>query len=157
MTLPRMRSLLLGLVMAIAAVIGSALPAQALSGTQYNNTDPIATGCTSAGYRIANRPILDSNSRTVSYMEVYFSTRCGTNWIRVTGNPYGGAQYKLIQSATGNDMTIDPQPWGTWYTGSSYGRQIYAPGCIDVRVELYPQYGVVGGTAFSASASAHLC
>lgn len=119
----------------IAAVAPSA---SALTANQYDHTDPTARigpggrACNSQGYQINKTTYIGYSG---AQLQVFYSTLCGTNWIRVTGNPYGGAAVKYLNSSPDgpgfNDRTID------YGSGSSYGLQMYAPGCIFVSVGLY--------------------
>ncbi|UGT61794.1 hypothetical protein [Nocardia asteroides] len=74
----------------------------------------------------------------VAYVDLYYSNSCQTNWIRVRENPAGGDARKTIWADGQPGPPIDDVDPGT---GSSYSRQVYAPGatCIHFQVHLnYP-------------------
>lgn len=113
---------------ATAAVLAGlgATPAHAQGGgpNYYDGKDPAATGCNRNASLIATRPVRDrANGAEVATLQVFYSWSCGTNWIRVTGNPYGGYTVKWIQSHAGGYDT----EWD-WGDIASYGMMVYAPG-----------------------------
>ncbi|MFB8275197.1 DUF2690 domain-containing protein [Nocardia colli] len=112
-------------------------PGAASAGPQHHGTDPAATGCNQNAYLAATRAIQTESGQVVSYVDVYYSNSCATNWIRVRSNPAGGATVKDIW-ADGRPGLPTEVDYGS---GSSYSMQVYAPGstCIHFQVHLkYP-------------------
>lgn len=112
------------------SVVGMA-PANA--GPQHHGSDPAATGCNKNASLIATRGVETEFGQVVATVQVYYSHSCQTNWIRVTGNPGGGAAIKSI--GTNGSWLPNEIDYGT---GSSYSMQVYAPGstCVNFQVEL---------------------
>jgi len=116
-------------------------PAHALaatcSGNGCNGTDPASTGCNQNAYLAKRLPILDMQYGLAiwqTYADVYYSNTCGTNWVRVTQNPYGGGTYKYIESLNPNGSTKYLETETDYGYGSSYSMQVYAPGSTKIRV-----------------------
>jgi hypothetical protein len=125
-------------IAATTALIG-ALAGPANAGASDNGTDPSTAPhyCNTNAGLIATRPIETELGQVVSYVDVYYSYSCQTNWIRVRNNPAGGAAIKVI----GSDAAPWPPAEIDYGPGSSYSMQVYAPGstCIHFSVHLnYP-------------------
>ena len=63
----------------------------ALSGYGYDNTDPIATGCSADATTMKTKNILDKWGSVVGRIELRYSINCHTAWGRVT-NYYNHVQ-----------------------------------------------------------------
>jgi hypothetical protein len=109
------------------------------SGAGCNGRNPVTTGCNQNAYLAAHYPfyeqpwniIFSPYSSSSPYMNVYYSRSCGTNWIQITSNPYGGLTYKEIQVATPGGYRQVESDWGY---GSSYGMMVYAPGSTAIHI-----------------------
>lgn len=107
---------------AILLALTMATPAQALSGSGYNNTLPYQQGCGQGAYVITSKAILGG---TVSMV---YSPKCQTNWLEWYG-PKRFTSKKMVQPTT----TANENDTATW----SYSRQVYAPGTTVARGEIY--------------------
>ncbi|WP_146082653.1 DUF2690 domain-containing protein [Rathayibacter sp. AY2B3] len=119
------RRTIMGVIAALFAVLLAltmATPAQALSGSGYNNTLPYQQGCGRGAYAISSKAILGG---TVSMV---YSPTCQTNWLEWYGpSRYTSKKmYQPVQTAAENDTA-------SW----SYSRQVYAPGATVARGEIY--------------------
>ena len=117
----------------VAGVIASSGASIANAGPQHHGTDPAATGCNQNAAQISSRGVETPYGQVVATVQVFYSYSCQTNWIRVTGNPAGGATLKAIRTQGGAELVeVD------WGTASSYSMQVYAPGstCIEYQVAL---------------------
>lgn len=99
-----------------------------------DGTDPVVTGCNSTRYAQSGDP---------SYLTIYWSTHCSTNWAVVSAPSGYLAKVTLVRSPTGSWSNIDrsliycapsrvPCPVGTrqifgGYTASWYTDMLYAP------------------------------
>ncbi|GAA5115402.1 hypothetical protein GCM10023339_22460 [Alloalcanivorax gelatiniphagus] len=125
-------SILLAVVLSLTAWV----PAHA--GPEHDHTDPGATGCNRNAYQITRNIQLKriDNERPINaYMQIFYSRSCGTNWIRLTRNPYGTVAEKLLITDIEGAWRTDEE-YDTGY-GSSYGMQLYAPGCIIAQITIY--------------------
>ena len=109
-------------LVAAASSVATVMPAEALTGSQYNNTLPYPTGCGQGAYVITSRAILGGTASMV------YSPRCGTNWIEWWG-PYRTTVKTMYQPAKTSTET-DTASW-------SYSRQVYAPGTAVARGEIW--------------------
>lgn len=96
--------------------LATAAPAQALSGSGYNNTDPYATGCGGGAYVVSSKNLGGWGTGSMVY-----SPKCGTNWVEWYAPGTNYYIWKWMQAPVGTTVEYD---WGSW----SYGRQVYAPG-----------------------------
>lgn len=90
---------------ATGAILVGTAAGPVFAGPQHNNTDPARTGCNSNARLIATRPIETEFGQVVSYVDVYYSLSCTTNWIRVRNNPAGGLAVKYLWASNGNTTT----------------------------------------------------
>jgi hypothetical protein len=111
-----------------------AVPEAALAGSEHHGTDPSATGCNQNAFLVTTRGIETELGQVVSYVDVYYSRSCTTNWIRVRGNPAGGNTEKDLRADGRPALPRETDPG----TGASYTMQVYAPGstCIHFQVRL---------------------
>lgn len=119
------RRTITGAVAALFAVLLAltvATPAQALSGSGYNNTLPYQVGCGNGAYVITSKAILGGTASMV------YSPTCQTNWLEWNG-PHRFTSKKMYQPAT----TAAENDTASW----SYSRQVYAPGTTVARGEIY--------------------
>ncbi|MFG1885893.1 DUF2690 domain-containing protein [Micromonospora sp. NPDC049102] len=115
-----------------ALAMSVATPAQAdgASGgsNYYDGKDPAATGCNANAAQIATRPITSRDTgQQVATIQIFYSWSCHSNWIRVTGNPYGGNTTKNISSSLGGWNSEADLGYG-----SSYSMMVYAPGTTQI-------------------------
>lgn len=125
----------------------SAAPAPAASGSVYDGKDPSYNSCVGGSYAIYAKDLYKSNSY-MGTVQVMYSPRCGTNWVR-TYQPYGGsdggncvASYKRIERPkqgnltkfveTENDLDCKGGPAIGW----TYSMMVYAPGNTSVKVNV---------------------
>jgi hypothetical protein len=128
-------ALMAALALAMCAVTSAQAEGASGGSNYYDGKDPAATGCNVNASQIATRPIRDvNNGQQVASIQIFYSWSCATNWIRVTGNPYGGNATKFIESSLGGWNS----EWDPGY-GSSYSMMVYAPGMtqIDGYVDLF--------------------
>lgn len=136
---------------AAVAIIAAAAPALAANGqyddsngggsNYYDNKDPASTGCNQNASLIGTRPVTDlANGSTVATIQIYYSRSCQTNWIRVTGNPYGGPTAKNVFSSLGGwNSEVDDHG-----NASSYSMMVYAPGTTSIDGDVYLDAPVQG-------------
>ena len=97
------------LVISLVAPLLGASPTSALGcwGDGCNGKDPAATGCNGNAYLAKRIQVVDNYGIALwqVYADVYYSNSCGTNWLRVTNNPWGGQTYKEIASLNSNNTT----------------------------------------------------
>ncbi|WP_409201793.1 DUF2690 domain-containing protein [Microbacterium testaceum] len=123
--------------LALAGALVFAEVTAAHAGPQHHGTDPSSTGCNANASLISTRSLETQTGVSGQRVEVYYSHSCQTNWIRVTGNPAGGATVKNIRTQNGVALPTEVD----YGTGSSYSMQVYAPGstCIEYQAALkYP-------------------
>lgn len=122
------------LIIAVGLGIAPALTvstAQAATGFGLDGSDPAATGCATGSYPIGGRDLHAGNGQLVAHLEVRYSPKCGTNWVRMYNYTSVGASLKSIQRKS------SPSYWETEYdpvSGWSYSMQVYAPGSTCVFV-----------------------
>ena len=99
------------------------------SGSGCNGKDPIYTGCNQNSYLAKRYIIPDQNGLAMwqTFADIYYSRSCGTNWVRVTQNPFGGITYKAIWTSSYFEEEVD------YGYGSSYSMQVYAPGSTQIK------------------------
>ncbi len=127
----------LAATLALTASITTAAQADSHSGgsNYFDGRSPIAAPeyCNRNAKLIATRPVTERDTgRQVATLEIYYSYTCQSNWIRVTGNPYGGGANKYITSDLGGwNSEADPG------YGSSYSMLVYAPGTTRISGWVY--------------------
>lgn len=128
-------------VTAMALTTAAMQPADAAAtGYRLDRTDPAQTGCATGAYSFGGRNLYSSNGTRVAYMEVRYSPKCLTNWVRVYNYTYIGDTLKSIQRKQ------KPSVWVTTPDtthGWTYSMQVYAPGstCVYVGVALLGKPG----------------
>ncbi|MEV6521649.1 hypothetical protein AB0M43_06920 [Longispora sp. NPDC051575] len=119
-----------------AVVLLSPMPAHA-SAADYGTNPYLAPNyCSQNSSWIARRSVETELGQIVAWANVYFSSRCQTNWVTVDGNPTGGDSYKVIW--TDGNRSLEATDRTTLWT---YTMQVYAPGstCVNFHVRLrYP-------------------
>ena len=147
----RVKSFLISTALLIGAVtpILGASPALAAncSGDGCNGKNPVTSGCNANGYLAKRIAFTDMNGIAMwdkVYADVYYSNICGTNWVRVTNNPWGGRAFKSIVSLNANGTPRYTETEDDYTYGSSFSMMVYAPGntAVDVWAKLYNQAGV---------------
>ncbi|ACU38404.1 DUF2690 domain-containing protein [Actinosynnema mirum] len=118
-----------------ALAVATATAQPALAGPEHHGIFPNASPsyCNRNAALVATRGIETEYGRVVSYVDVYYSYSCQTNWITVRGNPAGGATLKWISSdaVAGQIREDDLDP------GPTYTPQVYAPGSTCVRFQVW--------------------
>ena len=135
---------------AAATTIAVASPAAA---SPLDGTNPY-NGCSAGASVVATRQFRTNTGTWLNaYMKVYYSPRCGTNWIWVTNTPNGDWTNKQIFSDAGGSRRDADYGYG-----ASYSYQVYAPGsaCVEAQAFFgaYVNYSPTGTYAF---AEAHIC
>ncbi|MEU7481180.1 hypothetical protein AB0A63_34745 [Lentzea sp. NPDC042327] len=121
---------------AAAAVVATGLlTGTAHAGPEHHNTYPdvAPSYCNRNASLIATRGIETERGQVVSYVDVFYSHSCQTNWIRVRGNDAGGATLKTIWSDAVPGELVEPPDYGDQ---PSYTKQVYAPGATCVRFQV---------------------
>jgi hypothetical protein len=125
------------------------------SGNGCNGTNPATTGCSANGYLVRRSNFYYLGTRTAVsgvFLDLYYSRTCGTNWIRVTSNPWGGIANKVIQvSKYGSRPYVE----NDFTYSASYSMQVYAPGTTTVgyHANLYDTAGRLRAGTDDLSAS----
>lgn len=128
------------------------LPAQpaaavSCSGNGCSGKDPISTGCNQNAYLAKRYVVTDKYGLAIwqTFAEVYYSRSCGTNWLRVNQNPFGGNAFKSIWTSSYTENETD------YGYGSSYSMQVYAPGTtsVGIQVLLKDKSGVSQGFVYA--------
>jgi hypothetical protein len=131
------RTIRLTTALLLAGTLGAVGATSASAGPQHHGTDPAASGCNQNAAQISSHGIETPTGQVVATVQVFYSYSCQTNWIRITGNPAGGAAIKNIRTQGGAALASEVD----YGTGSSYSMQVYAPGstCIEYQAILrYP-------------------
>lgn len=131
----RYMALLVIAILVIGVIAPIKAQAVSCSGNGCNGKDPDATGCSQSAVLISRKAFLDPKyGIAVAYqtwLDTYYSRTCGTNWVRVSQNPFGGIAYKFIKvDKKGGYTEIEKD---TTY-GASYSMMVYAPGHTPVTV-----------------------
>jgi len=153
------KRLTLGALAAALFVGASALPASATSGTGFDNTNPAAGPdyCATGSVPIKTVNLYANGvGPLVGYMEVRYSSKCGTNWVRVynINTPDARSQTYIQRPAQGSlpasvPITSDNVFPGGW----AYGYQLYAAGSTCINVQ-----GRLSASAFTADSGViYLC
>jgi hypothetical protein len=123
-----------GALAVAAALVAAPTSAQATSGTGYDGTDPASTGCVNSGQKIFTRDLQDYDGLYAGTFEVWYSSACGTNWVRAYQPYNGGTSYKTItrnaQAGLPSFTETETDPGAGW----SYSMQVYAPGNTSIMV-----------------------
>lgn len=140
-------------VAVIASWLISISPA-ALART-YDGTSPLSTLCGKVAIPKDTFPIVrPGESAAFATARVMHSPRCGTTWLHVVNNLDGTTVNKHIERraaddipfssySTPNDVTADTK--ATPINTDSYTMQLYAPGCVFIRVEIADLSGKMVG------------
>ena len=133
-----------GAAFAVTMVVafGAAPAAQAAP----TSGDPISTGCSNGAYTVKSWGMY--NSRYGQYqgsIELRYSPKCGTNWIRVTSTVRGNMVWGSI-STDGNPFTAKNAGRGAVDVSQQWSPMIYAPGGTCVLVS-----GMITDTATNAT------
>jgi hypothetical protein len=152
----RVKNVASALLATATLVAGTAGTAEA--GPGDNGTDPRSgpNYCANGSQLIATRGIETELGQVVSYVDVYYSPRCLTNWISVRSNPAGGVTAKALGSDTVGWLPTE----NDYGTGASISMQVYAPGssCIHFQVHLsYPNGSHYAETYVAGSNTVTIC
>ncbi len=145
----RLSALIALFLLAVGLSVMPRAQAATCYGTSCNGKNPATTGCTYNSYLARQWPVVyASNGQAVSgvYMQLYYSRSCGTNWVRVNANPFGGYADKRICNAwTGYCPNVE-RDWGNV---ASFSMMVYAPGStpVQLNVQLRDTSGAVRGYA----------
>lgn len=80
------------LAVGLTATLLSAAPASAQI---TDGADPQASGCSADAYNVASWPAYDYDGAYKAKVELRYSPKCGTNWVRVTQQ---NAAYQMVAS-----------------------------------------------------------
>lgn len=95
-----------------------------------DGTDPVASGCAADAVTVAAYPMTSDEGAYITDLQVRYSPKCETNWVRVN-NPYGSGQATVMASIRKNTEQGRFYNYST-ATGDSWTIQLWAPGhtCI---------------------------
>lgn len=119
-------------VVGVGVLAGSTLiGAGSASAAVRTGADPLAAGCSSDAYTAASWSAYDYDGYYQARVELRYSPKCGTNWIRVFQEraAYGmAASIRLDNGAYGDGYGGG---YASWWTG-----MVYAPGstCVNISV-----------------------
>lgn len=153
------KRLTLGVLAAALLVGASALPASATSGTGFDNTNPAAGPdyCATGSVPIKTVNLYANGvGPLVGYMEVRYSSKCGTNWVRVYNIGTSDARSKtyIQRPAQGSLPASVPISSDDSYPGGwAYGYQLYAGGATCI----YVQGGLTTSAWTASSGYLYLC
>lgn len=86
---------------ALAMTLAGPTPAHA--GTEMNGYYPWIKGCDADQAMVESRPVWDKYGRYVGQVELWWSGRCSTNWVRVApNNPNGMGLAAQISNYSGS-------------------------------------------------------
>jgi hypothetical protein len=142
----------LAVVTALALPLGLLLAAPASAGTgPYYNTDAYGTGCAGGGaswYVAATTPITNNAGVRGGYVQLWYSSTCGTNWSRVVAQPPSGVTVDAGSLGTFTDRQAGKDgveeststifPFGD---GSNYSGQVYSPNNVSCAHGYYNSNG----------------
>ena len=118
-----------------AAIFPVSASAVSCIGHSCDGKNPVSTGCNQNAY-LAKRFVIVEKSNGIAlwqtYADVYYSRSCGTNWVRVSGNQYGGNTKKYIESFNSNGSVMYSMNEVDYGYGSSYSMMVYAPGSTKI-------------------------
>ncbi|GAA5226976.1 DUF2690 domain-containing protein [Paeniglutamicibacter antarcticus] len=84
----RIGAILATTLIAVGVTLGASMPAQA--NPIYRGGDPLSTGCSNGAYTLTSWGLYNSKyGQYQGSVELRYSPKCGTNWIRVTSNTPG--------------------------------------------------------------------
>ncbi len=121
------------LAVGLTATLLSAAPASAQI---TDGADPQASGCSADAYNVASWPAYDYSGTYQANVELRYSPRCGTNWVRVTQQ---NAAYQMTARLRLDISTASPgqfargvgNGYAYWWTG-----MLKAPGSTCVLVDV---------------------
>ena len=134
--------------LALAALLATAAGLPLTAGTaaaapvesQYDYTDPAATGCSASAITYWSKSLLNPADGTVTgQVELRYSRACKTNWVRVDNYVSGAVARKFIarpwtELPEGGALDYAQDVTDDALTGYSYGLQFYAPAGVCVYV-----------------------
>lgn len=143
-------------IAAVALLIGlfaaGTSPASAATGSVYDGKSPYYNNCVNGSSPIKTADVYDTGtgSIVVATVQVMYSPRCGTNWVR-TYVPYSGSpgnciySYKYIQRPAQGNLTgfTESEPdrdCDAGIQGWTYSAMVYAPG--NTRIVVWGQFDV---------------
>lgn len=138
------------LVLAHMTFAGSAV--SAASGSVYDGKSPYYNDCVSGAYVIHAKDLYKDGYKGT--MQVMYSPRCGTNWVRsylpFTGSDGGNcvASYKRIERPAQGSLTKyvevenDLDCRGGPVLGWTYSMMVYAPGSTSVKASVTHDYSI---------------
>jgi hypothetical protein len=127
-------------VSSLSILMSPNVMAVSCSGSGCTGKNPATTGCSKNASLIRRYYFANSNTG-ISYiypndieLDVYYSYSCGTNWIRVTKNPFGGLTRKNLSLVSSKTSILVENDYGY---GASYSMQVYAPGTTRIAFSSY--------------------
>lgn len=115
----------------VAMVLGTAAPAQA-----EVFRDPLSSGCARDAYTVDAWGVYNSKyGQYQGTVELRYSPKCGTNWVRMSSNTPGNRVYAGIQALpAGGGNTADGAAYDV---STSWSGMVNAPGSTCVNVYAY--------------------
>lgn len=89
-------------------------------------TDPVQSGCAGDAVTVASYPMTSDDGEHITDLEVRYSPKCETNWVRVY-NPYSSGEATVMASIR---KTPEQKRFYTYDedTGDAWTIQLWAPG-----------------------------
>jgi hypothetical protein len=118
----------------LAAATTGVVATQASAGTEMNGYFPWIKGCNADQARVDSRPVWDKYGRYVGTVELWWSNRCATNWVRVApNNPNGMGLAAEISNVYGRyGATAKDYSFG-------YSGMLYSPSsspCVNIDISV---------------------
>lgn len=110
------------LVATTLPMAGQAQAATSCYGTGCTGKNPSATVCASDGRTIMSREVKTGTGESVGILELRYSPRCYSNWVRFT--PWSGWR-SILANWAGNASFVSGDPW-IWRKGVANSLQGYA-------------------------------
>ena len=128
----RIRTVLAGVGVAATVAIAGAQPASA--GTEMNGYFPWVKGCDADQSLVNSRPVWDRYGRYVGQVELWWSGRCVTNWVRVAPNNPNGMGLSATISNTYGGYGASAKDYSFGYSGMLFSPS-WSP-CINVDISV---------------------
>ncbi len=118
----------------------------------YDGTNP--SGCAATGHSTMNTLQIKrmGTDNLLATVEIKHAPKCNTTWVRVINTLEGSTVNKVIERRAGDGLPAykveDPEfssNFAVAGNNTSYGSQVYAPGCVTASVHITDASGSVAG------------
>lgn len=119
----------------VAMVMSTAAPAQA-----ETFRDPLSSGCANDAYTVDSWGAYNSkHGQYQGTVELRYSPKCGTNWVRMSSNTPGNRVYAGIQAFPNGEVggSGTTQSGAAYDVSTSWSGMVDAPGSTCVNVYAY--------------------